>query len=74
MSFAIHTVVLSALRRSKDLTAQPTRTTLAPVEAGGESPGSALDRIATLLDEVEREREQKLQAEATLKRQRRSAR
>jgi len=66
----LNTVVLSALRRSKDLNAQPTPTTLAPVEAGGESPGSALDRIATLLDEVERERER--EAEETIKRRRRS--
>ena len=71
----LNTVLLSAVRRSKDLREQPLPTPpLAPVEAGGETPGSALDRIATLLDEVEREREQKLQAEATLKRQRRSAR
>ena len=67
----LNTVVLSALRRSKDLTAHPPRTTLAPVEAGGESPGSALDRIATLLDEVERER--KAEVEAGVKRRRRTA-
>jgi len=66
----LNTVVLSALRRSKDLNAQPTPTTLAPVEAGGESPGSALDRIATLLDEVERERQ--AQVEAGAKRRRRT--
>ena len=64
----LNTVVFSALRRSKDLKAQPTPTTLAPVEAGGESPGSALDRIATLLDEVEREREREAEAEAGVKR------
>ncbi len=48
--------------------------TLAPVEAGGESPGSAFDRIATLLDEVEREREREAETEAGLKRRRRSTR
>jgi MFS family permease len=69
----INTVVLSALRRSKDIKAQPTPTTLAPVEAGGESPASALDRIATLLDEVERERERKAEVEAGVKRRRRTA-
>jgi MFS family permease len=69
----LNTVVVSALRRSKDHKAQPTPTTLAPVEAGGESPGSALDRIATLLDEVERERERTAEVEAGVKRRRRSA-
>jgi hypothetical protein len=69
----INIVILSALRRSKDIKATTTPTTLAPVEAGGESPGSALDRIATLLDEVEREREQEAKTEAELRRQRRTA-
>jgi MFS family permease len=68
----LNTVLLSAVRRSRDLKAQTTPMPLAPVEAGGESPASALDRIATLLDEVERERE--AEAEARVRRRRRTAR
>ena len=68
----INIVILSAVRRSRDLKAPTTPTTLAPVEAGGESPGSAFDRIATLLDEVEREREREIKADAAVKRRRRT--
>ena len=68
----INIVILSAVRRSRDLKAPTTPTTLAPVEAGGESPGSAFDRIATLLDEVERARERETEADATVKRRRRT--
>ncbi len=51
----LNTLILSAVRRSRDL-AQAAPTVAAAVEAGGETPGSAFDRIATLLDEVERTR------------------
>jgi MFS family permease len=69
----VNIVILSAVRRSREIkapTMPTTPTTLAPVDAGGESPGSAFDRIATLLDEVERER--KREAEETVKRRRRT--
>ena len=52
----VNTLILSAVRRSRDLSREQPEPALAPVEAGGESPASALDRIATLLDEVERTR------------------
>jgi hypothetical protein len=69
----VNIVILSAMRRSRGLREQTPSTALAPVEAGGESPASAFDRIATLLDEIEREREREATAEAEPKRRRRSA-
>lgn len=49
-------VVVSAVRRTRGAEPIGPIGTLPPVEAGGESPGSAFERIATLLDEVERAR------------------
>jgi MFS family permease len=71
----LNTVALTAVRRSRELKAPPSQPKpLPPVEAGGESPGSALDRIATLLDEVEREREVEAEAGRERKRLRRASR
>ena len=52
----LNTIVLSAVRRSKYRGADAPAVPLVSIEAGGESPASAFDRIATLLDEVERTR------------------
>lgn len=52
----VNTIVLAAVRRSKDLNAAALPTTVPRIEAGGESPANAFERIATLLDEVERAR------------------
>jgi MFS family permease len=52
----VNAVVVSAIRRSGDPAPPELPTSLPSIEAGGESPGSALDRMATLLDEVERTR------------------
>ena len=53
----VNAVIVSAVRRTKDLELVPPVDDLPPIEAGGETPGSAFERIATLLDEVERTRE-----------------
>lgn len=53
----VNAVIVSAVRRTKDLELVPPVDDLPPIEAGGETTGSAFERIATLLDEVERARE-----------------
>ena len=53
----VNAVVVSALRRPNDQDAPDAPMDLPPIEAGGETPGSAFERIATLLAEVERARE-----------------
>ena len=57
-----NTVAVSSLRRSKGLETAGSTIVLPLIEAGGETPGSAFERIATLLDEVERTRETEAQA------------
>ena len=57
-----NTVLVSSLRRSKGLETPGSTIVLPSIEAGGETPGSAFERIATLLDEVERTRESEAQA------------
>ena len=57
-----NTVVVSSLRRSKGLETAGSTIVLPLIEGGGETPGSAFERIATLLDEVERTRETEAQA------------
>jgi len=52
----LNAVVVSALRRPRGAAARLPVQVAQPVEAGGESPGSSLERMATLLDEVERTR------------------
>ena len=49
-------VIVSAVRGARGAGTIEPGVSLPPVEAGGESPGSAFERIATLLDEVERAR------------------
>ena len=52
----LNAVLVSSIRRTSD--SQPPASTLPPlpIDAGGEMPESAFERIATLLDEVERTR------------------
>jgi DHA3 family macrolide efflux protein-like MFS transporter len=53
----LNAVVVSAFRRGRStVLTEPVRVAQ-PIEAGGETPGSSLERMATLLDEVERTRE-----------------
>jgi len=53
----LNAVVVSALRRSRGEPAAAPVEVAQPIEAGGETPAGALERITTLLDEVERTRE-----------------
>ncbi|MSO95404.1 MAG: MFS transporter [Thermoleophilia bacterium] len=53
----LNTIVISALRRSNGVEPASPTFVLPSIEAGGETPGNAFNRIATLLDEVERTRE-----------------
>lgn len=66
----VNAVVVSALRRTKDLELVEPSDDLPSIEPGGESPGSAFERIATLLDEVERTREAEGQAGVNRRRSR----
>ena len=68
-----NTVVVSALRRSPDGEPDLPPMRLPMIDAGGESPGNAFERIATLLDEVERARSAEAQAEADRRRGRSGA-
>jgi MFS family permease len=52
----LNAVIVSALRRSRGEAPAAPILVAAPMEAGGETPGSSFERIATLLDEVERAR------------------
>jgi len=54
----INAVVVSALRRSTDTGSPPVPVDLMPLEVGSEIPGTGFSRIATLLDEVERTRQE----------------
>jgi hypothetical protein len=51
-----NTVAVSSLRRSKGLEEPEPGVALPSIEVGGGTPGNPFDRIATLLDEVERTR------------------
>ena len=52
----LNAVIVSAVRSTRP--PQPIRPEqIVQIEAGGETPGAAFERIATLLDEVERARE-----------------
>jgi MFS family permease len=53
----LNAVVVSALRHSRGEAPVGPVEVAQPIEAGGETPGSSFERIATLLDEVERARE-----------------
>ena len=64
----VNAVVVTARRRSGEGRDTPPGTKPIRIEAGGETPGSAFERIATLLDEVERTRES--EGEAGLSRRR----
>ena len=66
----VNTVVVSALRRSKSLDVPEPAMVLPPITAGGETPGSAFERIATLLYEVERTREAEEQSGVSRRRSR----
>ncbi len=68
----LNTIVLAAVRRSKYRDEEPPTVPLVSIEAGGDSPGSAFERIATLLDEVQRTRQAEEQAGVTIRRGRRS--
>jgi MFS family permease len=52
----LNAVVLSAVRRSKSAARLPAPA-LPPVDVGGDSPADPLDRLAALLEEVDRTRE-----------------
>lgn len=65
----VNTIILSAVRRSQSPKA-PKPVPLPSIEAGGETPGSAFERIATLLDEVERTREAEAQSGVNRRRNR----
>jgi MFS family permease len=54
----LNAVVVSALRRSTDEGSPPGPVDLMPLEVGSEIPGTGFSRIATLLDEVERTRQE----------------
>ena len=56
----LNAVIVSAVRRTRR--DQPTAGVIVPIEAGGETPGAAFERIATLLDEVERAHEREAAA------------
>ena len=53
----LNAVIVSALRRSRGEQPAAPVEVAQPIEAGGETPAASLERIATLLDEVERTRE-----------------
>jgi len=52
----VNAVVVSAVRRPRDLGSPAGPVDLMPLEVGSEIPGTGFSRIATLLDEVERTR------------------
>ena len=54
----LNAVVVSALRRSKISGPAPGPVDLLPLEVGSGVPGTGFSRIASLLDEVERTREE----------------
>ncbi len=66
----LNTIILAAVRRSRYRYEDPPIVPLASIEAGGDSPGSAFERIATLLDEVQRTRQAEEQAGVALRRRR----
>jgi DHA3 family macrolide efflux protein-like MFS transporter len=66
----LNTVAVSSLRRGKGLDAPGPAMVLPSIKAGGETPGSAFDRIATLLDEVQRTREAEEQSSVSRRRSR----
>jgi len=66
----VNAVAVTALRRSRDQGTPDPPLDLPPVEPGGESPGSAFERIATLLDEVELARETEARSHVARRRSR----
>lgn len=64
----LNTIVISALRRSNGVEPATSTFALPSIEAGGETPGNAFNRIATLLDEVERTREAEAQSRTVRRR------
>jgi MFS family permease len=66
----VNAVVLSAVRRSREPDRLDSTLVLPPIEAGGGTPGSAFERIAMLLDEVERTRQAAEQAAISRRRSR----
>ena len=52
----VNAVVVSALRSTREPGKHELPIVIQPIEAGGETPGGAFERIATLMDEVERTR------------------
>ena len=53
----VNAVVVSALRSTREPGKHELPIVIQPIEAGGETPGGAFERIATLMDEVERTRD-----------------
>ena len=53
----VNAVVVSALRNTREPGKHELPIVIQPIEAGGETPGGAFERIATLMDEVERTRD-----------------
>jgi MFS family permease len=66
----VNAVIVSAVRRSGEGEGREVPVGLMPIEAGGETPGSAFERIATLLDEVERTRATEAQSGVSRRRSR----
>ena len=52
----VNAVVVSAIRSTREPGKHELPIVIQPIEAGGETPGGAFERIATLMDEVERTR------------------
>ncbi len=68
----LNAVVVSALRRSRDTASPEALVDLMPLEVGSEVPGTGFSRIANLLDEVERTREEEARTDAGRRRRRRA--
>ena len=70
----VNVVVVSALRNAREPGPHELPVVIRPIEAGGANPGGAFERIAALMDEVERTREAEARSESSRRRRRTGSR